>query len=233
MNKQRDEFIDDMDQIDLIALLKDVWKHKFLVAGFMVICMLVVAVKMIYFTPYTYTADSVLYVSNKPITSDDTEFVNKSDIDTARTMSETYIETLKTRDFLMDVSNTVGGKYSWGQIKKMMSVNAVNETELLSVKVTANSPEDAYKIANAITTLAPQKLSSVCEGGSISIIDKAIVPALPNGKGTVKAVASGGIAGAVLAVMIIFLWGFFDTKVHRSEDVVKKYDISILGELSL
>lgn len=233
MNNQRDEFMDDMDQIDIIALLKDVWKYKFFVVGVMLIFMLVIGVKMVYFTPYTYTADSVLYVSNRTSKTDDTKYVNKNDIDTARTMSETYMETLKTRDFLMEVSNTTGGKYSWGQIKKMMSVNAVNETELLSMKVTATSPEDAYKIANAIITLAPQKLSSVCEGGSISIIDKAVFPSSPNGKGTVKKVAMGAMAGAILAVIIIFLWGFFDTKVHKSEDVARKYDISILGELYL
>ena len=232
MNEQKKEFMTKETQIDLIELLKDIWKHKFLVVVMMLLCMFAVGIKMVYFTHYTYTADGVLYVSNKVSVSDDTDVVEKSDIDTARTMSETYIETLKTREFLMDVSDKVGGEYSWEQIKKMMSVYAINQTELLSVSVTANSPEDAYKIANAITTLAPKKLSSVCEGGSISIIDKVIVPIRPNGKGTVKAVAAGGIVGIALAVMIVFLREFFDTKVHKSEDVAKRYDISILGELS-
>lgn len=232
MNNQTIEFLNDENTIDVFEVLKEIWKYKFLVIGLMIFCMLVVAVKMICFTPYTYTADGVLYVSNKADVSDDTDIVNKNDIDAARTMSETYIETLKTRDFLMSVSDMVGEKYSWEQIKKMMDVSAVNQTELLSVKVTANSPSDAYRIANAITTLAPEKLSEVCEGGSISVIDSVILPTSPNSKGTVNSIALGGIVGIVLAVLLIVLFGFFDTKVHKSEDVAKRYDISILGELS-
>ena len=89
MNKQIIEPTDYENGIDLIEILSDIWKHKFMVIALTILCMSVSAVNIMYFTPYTYTADGVLYVSNKANAHKNTESVDKSDIDTARTKSET------------------------------------------------------------------------------------------------------------------------------------------------
>ena len=191
------------------------------------------AIKTIYFTADTYTASGVLYVSSKSVDNTTKEDeVNKGDIDTARTLSTTYIETLKIRAFLMDVSDAINNRFSYSEISKMIQVSAINNTELLSIKVTAETAQDAYDIAKNLVSLAPKKLAEVNEGGSIKIIDQVLKPTTANDSGLFKNCVIGGMIGFILAIAIVFLIAFFDKKVRRSEDVAKRYEVSILGVLN-
>ena len=41
----------------------------------------------------------------------------------------------------------------------------------------------------------------------------------------------GAILGLVLGMAIVVVVNLFDTKVHKAEDVAKRYSVSILGEI--
>ncbi len=225
--KDNNDFI----TIDLKDIMRAMWAYKWLIALIVILAVTVTVVNLRYFTPDTYTASGIIYVSGKNSRNTDDDVV-KSDIDAARTLSTTYIETLKIRSFLMGVSDEIEGKYSWEEIKHMMSISAVNETELLAVKVTANSDQDAYELADAILKLAPKKLEEVTEGGSIRIVDEVLLPDKANDKGAIRMLLVSIVIGVVLAGALIFFVTFFDTKVHRGEDVEKRYQVSILGNLN-
>ncbi len=228
MNEREDGVI----TINIWELAKTVWHYAWLVVLFIAIGTTIAVVKVNYFTADTYTANGVIYVSSKNEAASETvNEVNKSDIDAARSLTTTYIETLKIRSFLNEVSAWNEYKYSWKEIKNMMKVESINETELLSVEITADTAEDAYLLTQSVLMLSPSTLSKVTKGGSVEVLDYAQQPSAPNDKGLIKNSVLGGILGMVLAVMLIFLITFFDTKVHKSEDVEKRYNISILGML--
>lgn len=221
----------DYSVINVSDILWRLWQHKFWIIGFMLIGMVLMFVKVKFFTVDTYTANGVLYVSSQS-NREELTGISSAAITSSRDLSKTAIETLKTRSFLSEVSKATGDKYSWTQIKGMMSVSVVNGTELLSVKVTALNPQDAYDIANSIILKAPHKLRSVLKAGEFSIVDNVIKPKSPNGKGLSRMVMTGALIGGVMAVILIFLVNFFDTKVRKSEDITKRYGVSVLGELA-
>lgn len=211
------------------------WKRKILI----IVCALVAAtfsfIKVTYFTADTYTANGILYVRNrdqKSVQMDQSDEVYGSDINTSRLLSTTYIEILSTRSFLTDVSNSLGGKYSWGQVRGMMSISAVNDTELLNVVVSSGSAQDACDIANAIMENANDKLKEIFNGGDVEIVDRAVAPAGPNGKNRSRTVLIALLAGLAIGCAAAFVLDYFDTIVHKSADVAKRYQISILGEIS-
>ncbi len=220
------------DGLDIFELLRVMWDNKFIILACMIVVAGLMFVKTMYFTDDTYTADGVLYVSNKKDVYNESDSISKSDIDTSRTLSTTYIEILKTRSFLTDISNATGGEYSWKQIKNMVKISSLNDTELLEVSVTAKSSADAYGIVDAIMKNAPEKLISIYKSGEVEVVDVPIMPIKPDGRGMVKNIAIGLVVGLVLGAGIAFVRGLFDRKIHKSEDVAKRYDVSILGELS-
>lgn len=179
----------------------------------------------------TYTASGVLYVSNKNADGEEEASIKKSDIDTSKTISTTYIELLKTRDFLMGVSEATGGKHSWGEIKSKMQVVSVGDTELLEVSVTTTNPEDSYLMAYCIIQKAPEKLKSIYAGGTVEIADSVYKPTGPNGKSLVTKVGASAVLGILLGFGIIFLINFFDRKVHGAAAVTDRYKLSVLGEV--
>lgn len=219
--------------IDIFELLKSVWNYKYIVFLFVIIAIILSAVNLKFFTEDTYTASGIIYVSGKTDLEKDSiqDDVNLNDLYVARTLSTTYIETLNIRSFLMDVSNDIGNKYSWREIQNMTTITHINDTELLSVSVTANSAQDAYDLANSILKLAPNKLSDVTEGGGIKIIDEVLKPSSPDGKGVFTSIIFSAFLGVVLAVLLIFLMISFDTKIHKCEDIQRRYNISVLGVL--
>ncbi len=188
-----------------------------------------------FLTNDTYTATGVLYVSNisnKNTSGDIVGSIQKSDIDTSKTISTTYIELLKTRDFLETVSDKLNNTVSWSEIKQMLKISSIGDTELLRISVTAGSAEDSFRIAQSIIYQAPEKLLQIYDGGKVDIADNVYKPSAPDDKNLMTKIMFSGILGAVLGLFIIFAINFFDRKIHNGSDISKKYKASVLGEIS-
>lgn len=218
------------DYIDLLEIAKRVWTYKLPILALALAGMIIMTVKVQFMTRDTYSSSGILYVSNR--NADVTTTVSQSDINTSISMNATYIEILKTRSFLTDISEDIEGKYSWGQIGGMVSVAPVNETQLMRITATAHSAEDAYLIAESILRNAPKKLSSIFTSGEIEVVDNAVMPSAPRDKGLTRKALTGALAGVVLGVAIVVLIGFFDKKIHKSEDVARRYNVSVLGDIA-
>ena len=218
-------------EMNLLEILGAVWQRKIVVIILAVIVAALAYVKVSYFTEPTYSAKGTLYVSN--ISSDvTTNKLSTSDIQSARELSATYREILYTRSFLNEVSTAINGEYNWAEIKRMISISSVNETELLSISVVSENPKVSYMIAQTILEKAPGKLTSVFSSGQVTVVDEAVYDTKPIDKGIAKNTIIGLFAGVVLGVVIALFFHFFDNKVHKGEDIAKRYGVSVLGELS-
>lgn len=219
--------------IDLMQIAGLLWSRKFIILAVMAVAAALAFVKVTFFTADVYTAEGVLYVSNRTELTQtaETDMVYGSNIDTSRMMSETYMEILSTRAFFTDVSKAMGGVYTWDQIRAMMSIAVVNETELLKITVRSGSAEDAYLVANTIINQATQKLGGIFDGGEIKIVEDAVYPEVPNDKGLSRVMLIAIFIGFILSCGVIIVLNFFDDTIHRSEDITRRYNIPVLGEL--
>lgn len=216
--------------IDLLDIWNIFWNRKLLIILCAVVAVAVAFAKVTFFTADVYNANGILYVSNhRDDTSQSDNVVYGSDINAARLMTSTYVEILSTRSFLTDVSKISGGNYSWQQIRRMMSITTQNE--LLKVNINSDSPESAWKITNAILNQAQYKLGEVFPAGEVKVVEYAVVPAVPNSKNRSRMLMMALLAGIAIGCAIAFLLDYFDTKIRRSDDVAKRYNISILGEI--
>ncbi len=213
---------------DILSIL---WLNKFLIITLACLVATLFLVKTVYFSEPQYVADGMLYVSNRNQVIAQEE-IQQSDIVTSRTLSYTYIEILQSRSFLTEVSEATGGHYSWDAIKSMLTVASVNETELLSISVQTNNSEDSCNIARAILDKAPGKLKSILNGGDVEVVDQIAEIATPVDAGVAKKTILGFVLGALAGAVIAFLRNLFDKKVHKGEDVAKRYNVSILGSIS-
>lgn len=221
------------NDFSITDIFKLIWKYKFLILGIVVVFVLFTGIKTIFYTPESYTANGSIYVSNQATQQEEntTSSLVIGDIVTSRILSETYIETLRTRSFMIDVSKHLGKKYSWSQIQNMTKMQLINETELISFQVTALTPDAAYEIAEAIAVRAPEKLAQIFDGGQAYIVDEPIKPTSPNGKSVFTKVLFAVFFGFLIGLFLAFLLNIADKKVHSAEDVAKRYNVSILGKI--
>ncbi len=218
-------------EISIADILTVLWGNKFLILTLACLVATLFIVQAVYFTEPLYAADGMLYVTNRDNVLMQDE-INQSDIISSRSLGYTYIEILKSRSFLTEVSEATGGHYSWKAIKSMLTVSSLNETELLSINVRANNSQDACNIARAVLDKAPGKLKSVLNGGDVTIVDNVSdTGTLVDVRIPIRAML-GFVVGGFLGAAIAFLRNVFDKKVHKGEDVVKRYNVSILGSIN-
>lgn len=222
------------NELDLISLLRLMWSNKITISVLALLFGVLFFCYSYYFTDYTYTASGVLYVSSRSesATQDEDTTISKTDIDTAKTLSATYIEILQTRDFLESVSELTKSKTNWKKISNMLSVSIVNDTELIDISVTTNDPDLSFDIAESVISAAPTKLLSIYEAGKVNVVNKVHYPDVPNSKRTSVTTVIGFLLGFIIGTGGAFIRSLFDNKISNSTEIVNKYDVSILGELS-
>ncbi len=175
-----------------------------------------------------YSTDGTLYVNAQQTQSNDVTSGNQA---ASKNLVSTYRVILVGRSFLANIANDLDGRYSVDSLKRMISMEAVNGTEVLRIKVTGKVPEDVYAICHSMLEHAPDELIRVVEAGSVKILDDGRVPTSPVSPNTKKNVLVAALVGMVLGGLIILVLELFDTRIKSRDDIVTKYDEPLLGEI--
>ena len=176
-----------------------------------------------------YTSSGTLYIDTQKESK--TDDVNTSGLQAAKTLLPTYIKVLESTPFLESISDDVNNKYSAASIAKMISYTGVEDTNLIVIRVRTSDSHDAYLITKSILRNAPSRIAQVFEGGSVKVIEYPKEATSPESDSAFKKGIVGFIAGAAIAMLIIFLINLFDTRVKSSEELTSKYGLPILGEI--
>lgn len=171
-----------------------------------------------------YEATAMFYVNNTSISAVTGKFTfSSSDLTAAKTLVDTYRVILGTRLNLEEVIREGNFRYTYEQLNKMITSQAVNGTEIFSVTVTSTDPQEACDIANTIASILPQKVSDVMEGARVKVVDYAVVPQTKASPSTAKNTALGMIIGFVLAAGAIILLEVFNDTINSEEWLVATY----------
>ncbi|MCD7792822.1 MAG: Wzz/FepE/Etk N-terminal domain-containing protein, partial [Oscillospiraceae bacterium] len=139
-------------EIDLLELLKALWRRAWVIVLAVVICGGgAFCVAFFGITP-TYEASAMMYVNNSMSSSISSTIssISSGDLTASKSLVDTYIVILGTRNMLEDVIEQSGVDYTYEELSKMIEADAVNSTEIFEVTVTSTDPEEATLLANTI-----------------------------------------------------------------------------------
>jgi capsular polysaccharide biosynthesis protein len=177
-----------------------------------------------------FTASVSMYVV--PSNDDPDIYASLNELDYAQKIVNTYIVILRTNDFLDNVARTSGLGYSSDELKSMVTINQVNNTEIFEIHVTSRVPEDSFLLANTIASLAPQKIIEIKNADAVRAVDPATLPLRPSAPNIQLNTAFGFVFGLVLGVMTAFLLGIVDKRIKDEEDL-SHYNIPVLGTIPM
>ena len=216
----------DMIEIDLLKLVLILWRKAWAIVLAMIV-MGGIAFGVTYnFIEPTYQASVKVYVNN---TNQNNTAISQADVTVQRTLVQTYIVTLKSRTTLNEVIKQANLDYDFEELSEMISAEAVDSTEVFEVTVVSKDAKEAAEIANTIAEVLPSRISEIVENSSVKILDYAIINNEPISPSYVKNVAIGALAGAVVAVALIFLQFVLDNKIHSEEYLIEHYKYPILA----
>ncbi len=216
----------DMIEIDLLKLVLILWRKAWAIVLAMIV-MGGIAFGVTYnFIEPTYQSSVKVYVNN---TNQNNSTMTQSDVNLQRTLVQTYIVTLKSRTTLNEVIKQADLDYNFEELSGMISAQAVDNTEVFEVTVVSKDAKEAAEIANTIAEVLPTRISEIIESSSVKILDYAIINNEPVSPSYIKNIAIGALAGAVVAVALIFLQFVLDNKIHSEEYLIEHYKYPILA----
>ena len=113
----------------------------------------------------------------------------------------------------------------------MISVGAVNNTEVCYISVTCANANDAKLLANTTLHVFKDQIGSIINGSSAKIVDYAVETS-PVSRGFTKMGLIGFAVGFVLSLVVIFLIDFYVSDTFQDSDALKQClpdDIPVLS----
>ncbi len=214
-------------ELSLIEIFRLLIKRFWFIALSIILCAGILYIKNNYFTSPTYTASVQMYVSS----SDNTKAGDLNELTYAQKIVTTYIGFLQTKNFFKSVIEESGLSYGPDQLKAMTTIQTVNNTEIFQISVTSLSAMDSYKLVTAMEKIAPDHIKNIKGKTTITVVDPPVIPVGPSGPNIRFNTMVGAFLGFAIAVIACFLRELFDVKVKNSEDLLKRYNIPIIGTI--
>ncbi len=224
--------IKDYYVIDFAHILKSVWHRAWVVVlSSFLAAAIAFSVAAFVITP-TYSSSIMLYVNNTSFTVGDIGFsISSSEISAAQSLVKTYTVLLKNRTTLEKIIKHTKVNYTWEELYEMIEASPVNETEIMKVTVTCDSPYKAEKIANGIAKVLPQRISEIVEGSSMEVVDSAIAINEKVAPSITRYTAIGFILGMLFSVMILVILALLDNTIHDEEYIINNFHYPILAKI--
>ncbi len=157
--------------------------------------------------------------------------VNTNALTGAANLLPTYIDVLTSKTFLATVSDDLDNKYTVDDIISMITLEAVTDTNIISISVLDEDSHVAYLVCSSFVNNAPNEIARVFGGGSTKLTEHPEEADEPEVMHTTRNALIGFLAGAAIAMVVIFLVNMFDTRVKGKDELVSKYNLPILGEI--
>ncbi|MDD3228840.1 MAG: Wzz/FepE/Etk N-terminal domain-containing protein [Oscillospiraceae bacterium] len=221
---------DEILEINLTQIFKALWHRLWAIILAAVIAGGALFSYAAFFVTPLYEAQALLYVNNSSFSLGSTSFsISSSELTAAQSLVDTYIVILKTRTTLNEVIEKAGVDYSYEELSEMIASEPVNNTEVFSIKVTSDSPQEAESIANTIAEILPNKIADIVDGSSVRVVDYAVVPAEKASPNITLFTAIGVLIGIVLACMLIIIREMMDTQIHSEDYLIQTYKLPVLA----
>ncbi len=178
-------------------------------------------------TELYYSRGSLYVNSASQKTSDDVIY---QEIITSKELINTYAEVLKSDNFMSNIAQKSELNYSGKNLKSMVGMEPLNDTELLEIYVFSPDPEDSQKIVQTILDNAGDEMNRIIQGGSVQIVDNASYSSRPSSPNVNRNVLLAFFLGVLVSAVFVYYFDVYDTRIMTEFDC-KNFNLPILGEI--
>lgn len=215
-------------EIDLKDLLLELLAYWKLIALAAVLAAVIgFAVSEFMMVP-VYESTSELYVLTKS-----TAFTSLSDIQTSTSLTNDYIVVIKGRPVLEQVIDNLGLEEDYKTLRDKVSVNNPSNSRLLDITVSDVDPVRAKRIADEIADVGSAFISQKLVQDPPEVVQYGYSDGAPVSPNIQRNTILGGLAGAMLAIVIVVIAYLFNDSIMGPEDIEKKLGMNVLGTLPL
>jgi len=179
--------------------------------------------------PKMYMTSIELFVNNMEFKSDSE--LTTGDIDASQKLANTYIVILKNPAVLKQIRKEIGNVLTTEELEEAISMNAVENTEVVRISATTLDPSLSTKVCNAYAGIAPEVLERVVKAGSVEIVGEAAPEKDPVSPHVMRNTAIGALAAFFITAIAVYISIIFDNTVKSGFDLRQRFELPVLGEI--
>jgi capsular polysaccharide biosynthesis protein len=211
----------------ILNVFKKRW--KLIISSIIIVPLLVSMFSFLFIKP-VYEAETVLIVN---LTSDNNQ-PSISNIETSRLLVDTYTLLVKSPRVLKKVENKVQGT-NYEQLHEKIHVMKEHESQIFTIKVEANDPNEAALLANIVAETLIEELQIIFNSNST----KVLTAANADGHGHSSPVKPN-ISLIAIVTFILTIFGAFsiailleslNNKYHSLYELSKDLNLPIIGDV--
>lgn len=219
-----------MSEISLSSIISIILHRIWLVVIVAVLCAAIAFGYCNFFATPVYSARTSILITNGGLITDSyDDSIQTNDLSASIYLIDTCVDILKSQGIYRDLSEAIGGKYTFQQLKGAFTITRRDDENLfIDISFKSTDPEEAKLIANTFTQLCPTYMSGKLPPVTIEVMDEAFGTSMvyPN---TLSSVAIFGFLGAVVTCLLLVLIASLDQTITCEEDFKEAFDIPILG----
>lgn len=155
--------------------------------------------------------------------------ITNDNISSAQNLVETYAIIIKSNTVINQVIDTLDLNMSFEELYSQLSVDSINDTQVMKIAVRNKNPELAAQIVQVISTIAPDIVAEAVEAGSCKVVSEVYVDSKPVSPDIMKNTVLAAFLCMMVCVAVIVLAELRNDYIVDQIDVEQKLRIPVLG----
>lgn len=227
MSEHTNNYQIEVEKIDLIRIVNDMWKG---VKRFWFLMLLLMAALGALSVFRSYRNYSPVYSANATftITSNVSSLYNTTNHLNNKTASQlvnTFPYILKSGIFQKKIAEELGTE----SIPGVITSETLGTTNMITIIVTSGNPQSAYDILQAVIEHYPSVAEPVIGEVSMNLLDMTDVPESPSNPFSYKRdLMEGAMLGLWISLALLLVYAFTRNTIHEEEDFKKMLNIDCI-----
>ena len=220
------------DEIDLLELFHELWKH----AGVIVLSAVVLALVGFLCTQLMMTPQYVSTTKMYVLAADASQGLTNNDLQVGTQLTNDYKELIQSRPVtetvIADLKLMVGDRMmKHEELLGKLSVSNSTDTRVIAISVTDSDPYRASDIANAIRETAAKHIQDVMDVEYVKVVEDANIPTNPSSPSKSKNTILAGLLGGIVAAGVVIVRYLMNDTIQTPEDIEAYLGLSTLGSI--
>ena len=223
-----------MEEVNIKEFFKYVRKYVLVIALVAITFCSFALIYSVYIKKDMYESNTTLVLTKSTSTVDQASgTITQNDILLNQKLVSTYSELIKSKLVLNQVIEKLDLDYKVNELAKLISVDSIENTEILKITVKNEDPKLAKDIANETAKIFSKEIVDIYNINNISIIDKAVLSKNISNNTTIRDSIIAFFGGIFISLIILFIKYYFDDTIKFDDDLEEKINMPILGKIGI
>lgn len=128
-----------------------------------------------------------------------------------------------------------GGKsynFSTDELKKAISVQTQQNSQVFSLQVKTDDPQESAVVANTVANVFKQQIKKIMSVNNVTIVSRASTPNSPSFPNKKLFALAGAVLGLILSFLYILIGDLMDTSIHDDDYLTNELGLTNLGHVN-